>query len=59
MQQNQTRITVTLSNNEWTALRNSAINQCRTPRDQARFILRETLIQKPTQEAKPTHAPAK
>jgi plasmid stability protein len=39
-----TRITVPLSKEEFFALRNSAANQYRHPRDQARHILRMALL---------------
>jgi len=39
-----TRITVTLSMDEWKALRQLAASEYRHPREQARFILRDALI---------------
>ena len=38
-----TRITILLSRDEFTALREKAISEYRHPRDQARYLLRQTL----------------
>jgi len=44
-----TRITVTLSMDEWKALRDRALSEYRHPREQARFLLRDALLKSSTQ----------
>jgi len=51
-----TRITVTLSMDEWKALRDRAVSEYRHPRDQARFLLRDVLLGSPNQQ-QPTVTP--
>ena len=42
---NYTRITVDLSQDEFTALRDAALKEYRHPREQARWLLRQLLVQ--------------
>ena len=59
MNENHTRITVTLSKNEWDALRTRASAEYRNPRDEARYLLRNILLtERSTQKLQPQPKPS-